>query len=79
MGYTLPSMIKLLHKYDEDTLFKDEFFERRKSKAMGHEYLQLKPVARFEDGVRLGYNVGTRTNGMDKAKWPADLSVEVVS
>lgn len=72
-------MIALLHKYDEETLFKKEFFERRISKAMGHEYVQLKPVARFHDDVRLGYNVGTRTNGVDKAEWPSDLSVEIVA
>lgn len=72
-------MFSLLHKHDEDTLFKHEFFERRISKAMGHEYVQLKPVARFKDVVRLGYNVGCRTNGIDQPKWPADLSVEVVT
>ena len=79
MGYTLPSMLALLHKHDEDTLFKKEFFERRISKAMGHEYIQLRPIARFKDDVRLGYNVGTRTNGVDKAKWPSDLNIEVVA
>ena len=46
---------------------------------MGHEYVQLKPIARFKDGVRLGYNVGTRTNGVDKPKWPSDLTVEIVT
>lgn len=77
MAYTLPSMFNLLHKYDEEALFDSDFFEKRVSKAMGHEYIQVKPVARFDD-VHLGFNVGTRTNGVDQARWPSDLSVEVV-
>lgn len=71
-------MIGLLYKHDAQTLFKPEFFEKRKSKAVGHEFLQLKPIADFKGDVRLGYNVGTRTNGVDQPKWPNDLSVEVV-
>ena len=72
-------MLDLLHGHDEDVLFKPEFFERRRSRAVGHEFVQLKPVAQFRDGkVELGYNVGTRTNGVDVAKWPEDLGVEVV-
>ena len=72
-------MIGLLVKHDSETLSNPDFFERRKSKAVGHEFIQIKPIAKFKDDVRLGYNVGTRTNGVDKAKWPADLSVEVVT
>ena len=79
MAYTLPAMISLLQKHDEKTLFNPDFFERRKSKAVGHEFIQIKPIAQFRDDVQLGYNVGTRTNGVDKAKWPTDLSVEVVT
>ena len=72
-------MIGKLHKHDSDVLFKNEFFERRTSKSVGHEFVQLKPVAQFKHDVRLGYNVGCRTNGVDKAKWPSDLSVEIVA
>ena len=79
MHYTLPSMISLLHKYDEKTVFNPDFFERRKSKAVGHEFVQIKPIPQFKDDIRLGYHIGTRTNGVDKAKWPSDLSVEVVA
>ena len=79
MHYLLPDMIGRLHKYDEDVLFKPEFFEKRMSKASQHEFVQIKPVARFKDNVQLGYNVGTRTNGVDKPKWPSDLNVEIVT
>ncbi|EME46194.1 hypothetical protein DOTSEDRAFT_70247 [Dothistroma septosporum NZE10] len=79
MIYLLPKMMALLHKNASKQLFKDEFFERRESTAAGHEFVQLKPVARFKDKVELRYNVGTRGNGYDQPHWPADLGVEVVS
>jgi hypothetical protein len=35
---------------------------------------------RFPDGeVDLKYNVGTRSNRVDKAHWPDDLMAEVIS
>ena len=78
MHYLLPALIGLLHKHDQDVTFKPEFFEQRKSGAVGHEFVQVKPIANFKDDIKLGYNVGTRPNGVDKAKWPEDLSVEIV-
>ena len=37
------------------------------------------PVLRFPGGeVRPGFDVGTRGNGRDDARWPDDLDVEVV-
>lgn len=71
-------MLGMLHKYDAKTLFKPEFFERRKSKALGLEFVGVKPVAQFKDNVQLRFDVGTRGNGVDQARWPEDLSVEVV-
>ena len=68
----------LLAKHDRDTLFKPEFFEHRRSKAVGHAFQQVKPVAQFADDIQLGYNVGTRTNGMEKARWPDDLRTEII-
>lgn len=78
MQYLLPEMIGLLAKHDSSTLFSPEFFERRRSKAAGYEFVQVKPVAQFADGVELGFNVGTRTNGVDKARWPEDLTTEII-
>jgi hypothetical protein len=61
-------------------MFKDEFFEDRESKNRGVKIRTVKPVINFPEGeVQLGYNVGTRTNGVDEPRWPEDLSVEVVS
>ncbi|KAK4556573.1 hypothetical protein LTR86_006144 [Recurvomyces mirabilis] len=79
MSYTLPSMMALLAKHDQETLLRPDFFEHRQSKAVGHMFQQVKPIAQFADSVHLGYNIGTRTNGVDKARWPDDLGVEIVS
>ena len=78
MPYLLPRMFGLLHEHAEETLFKPEFFESRMSKAVGWEFVQVKPVAQFKDDVTLGYNVGTRSNGVDAPHWPQDLGVEIV-
>ena len=79
MPRTLPEMFKILKTYDKKTLFKPEFFERRKAKALDCEFVQVKPVAQFGDAVELGFNVGTRGNGYDKPHWPDDLRVEIVT
>ena len=63
MGYLLPDLIGRLQAH-KDILFRPEFFEKRESKAVGHTFVQVKPIAQFQDGeVELRYNVGTRTNG----------------
>ena len=73
-------MLGLLVKHDKDVLFNPDFFEKRISKAVGHDFIQIKPIAQFKnDEVRLEYNVGTRTNGVDQPKWPDDLKVEIVT
>ena len=73
-------MIGSLKEYDSKVLFKPEFFEKRTSKAVGHDFVHVKPVAAWAgESVRLGYNVGTRSNGVDEARWPEDLGVEIVA
>ncbi|TDZ62087.1 Succinyl-CoA--L-malate CoA-transferase beta subunit [Colletotrichum trifolii] len=79
MPYTVPAVSKLLYAHDASTLFQTHFFETRASKAVGGEFMVVKPVAQFDNhGVDLKYNVGTRGNGVDQPVWPKDLSVEVV-
>jgi hypothetical protein len=37
------------------------------------------PVLKFPEGkVKLGFQVGTRGNGVDQPKWPEDLLAENV-
>jgi hypothetical protein len=80
MLYTLPTMIRMLREKSKDVLFKDEFFEDREAKNRGITVRTVKPILRFtNDEVELGYQVGTRPNGIDKAVWPEDLLTEVVT
>lgn len=77
MLHTLPRTLGLLKQHDSDSLLKPEFFEPRESKAVGTTFIQVKPIAQFPNGeVELGYNIGTRGNGVDDPVWPEDLSVE---
>lgn len=79
MPYLLPRLIGMLRQYDSKVMFKPEFFEKRTSKAVGHDFVHVKPIADWKDqSVKLGYNVGTRSNGVDAAKWPENLGDEVV-
>lgn len=79
MQYLLPDLIGRLVKHKGEVLFRREFYENRESKAVGHTFVQVKPIAQFADGeVELRYNVGTRGNGVDAAKWPEDLGREIV-
>lgn len=62
-------------------LFQPEFFENRSaSGAVGEKKIRaVKGVADWSEGpVQLKFNVGTRGNGVDEARWPDDLSVENV-
>ncbi|KAF2753061.1 CoA-transferase family III [Pseudovirgaria hyperparasitica] len=80
MGYTLPAMLKLLSEYNANTLFDPAFFENRAAKNIELTFVLPKPIAQFKDeDVKLGYNVGTRTNGVDVPRWPDDLNVEHVT
>lgn len=78
MARQIPLMLGVMAKHNQDTLYREEFFENRYSKALGHHFQCVKPVALFADGVDLCFNVGTRGNGFDKARWPHDLEVEIV-
>ena len=72
-------MIRLLHEHDEEVMFNPSFFGRFRSEAVGVTIERVRPVARWKDGlVELGYNVGTRGNGVDRPVWPEDLTVEIV-
>ncbi|XPS80124.1 hypothetical protein M3J09_012085 [Ascochyta lentis] len=79
MGYTLPRFMQMLKANAGDVVLKPEFFEKRHSGAIGRDVLCVRPIIRYpRGGVELKYNVGTRGNGVDRARWPADLMTEVV-
>jgi hypothetical protein len=80
MQYTLPRFLMMLKQNSGDVLFNPEFFEKRHSGAIGKDVLSPKPVIRFPQGpVQLKFNVGTRSNGTDQARWPENLMTEVVA
>ena len=79
MPSLLPPYLRMLHETASKTVLREEFFEERQVKNLRVGIKTVKPVAKFVAGtVELGYNVGTRTNGVDKPRWPKDLMVEVV-
>ncbi|KAI9932539.1 hypothetical protein ASPWEDRAFT_100847 [Aspergillus wentii DTO 134E9] len=80
MLVTLPVMLKSLMQNSGAQLFQPRFFEIRYSGAMDRYFKVLRPVLSFAgEQVSLRYNVGTRSNGHDAARWPGDLRTEVVS
>ncbi|KAL0574043.1 hypothetical protein V5O48_007907 [Marasmius crinis-equi] len=79
MMVTIPTMLRLL-KTNTPNLFDPDFFEIRANKALGATVTRVKPILQFPDGpVNLGFNVGCRRNGVDKARWPENLMTEVVA
>lgn len=64
-----------------ERILKPEFFEDRRSPSvLGKKaFRAVKGVADWGGVVDLRYNVGTRGNGTDAARWPDDLAQEVVS
>lgn len=80
MTYTVFAVLKLLTTYDNDVMFRPEFFEVRPAKAVGATFISVKPILNFvgSNAPVLRYNVGTRGNGVDDPVWPEDLGVEIV-
>jgi hypothetical protein len=78
MQYLFPQGIKLLRE-NTPQLLDPKFFELRDAPAMGCEIECVKPVLQFPSGiVRPGFQVSARTNGVDEARWPEDLKVDLV-
>ena len=78
MNYTAPEYLKM---FQQQGLLNLDFFEVRESKALGGIKFRVpRPVLQFPKGtIETGYNVGTRGNGVDQARWPEDLMTEVVT
>ncbi|BCS23627.1 uncharacterized protein APUU_40071S [Aspergillus puulaauensis] len=79
MGTMIPAMLKSLAQNSGNVLFRPEFFETRHSAAVDRYFKAVRPILNFPGKeVNLCYNVGTRTNGHDAARWPEDLRSEVI-
>jgi len=81
MVITLLLMIKKLTESPLGArIFNPDFFELRQNKAIGVPIRTVKPILGFPEGtVELGYNVGSRGNGVDDARWPDDLLTEIIT
>ena len=78
MEFTASRAMKLMGERSDS--FRDEFFETRRSKILEVDIRCVRPVIRYPNGeVKLEYNVGTRGNGTDSPRWPANLMTEVVT
>ena len=78
MNFTIPRYLAMIR--EQKTLLNLDFFETRTSDALeGLTFRVPRPIIQFPpDTVKLGYNVGTRGNGVDQARWPDDLMTGVV-
>ena len=80
MQYTLPRFLQMLKQNSSSIIFNPAFFERRHSGAIGKDIICPKSIIDFPEGpVQLKFNVGTRGNGVDQARWPENLMTEVVA
>ncbi|RSL77688.1 hypothetical protein CEP51_008829 [Fusarium floridanum] len=81
-GVSVPQVLSRLRSGPASKrLFRPEFFEERVSPSVfgDKKFRCVKGVADWHGVVKLGYNVGTRGNGVDAPKWPEDLMQEVVT
>ncbi|KAI7910091.1 hypothetical protein M0657_011529 [Pyricularia oryzae] len=77
MDHTIPTVFPWLFR--SGIITKPEFYTEYYAKNLGTTVRIVAPVLRYPGGeVEPGFQVGTRTNGVDMAKWPKDLGVEVV-
>jgi hypothetical protein len=79
MNYTMPRYLDMIKK--EGTIVNPAFFQKRTSGALNDLVFRMpKPTIHFPPNtIDLTYNIGTRGNGVDQARWPQDLSTEVIS
>ncbi|RMJ14268.1 hypothetical protein CDV36_006094 [Fusarium kuroshium] len=80
MQTLVPKTLQVVMKNSGQALFKPKFFHQYSCRYLGKDVKIVAPILRFPNGdVKPGFNVGTRSNGVDAARWPEDLSVEVVT
>ncbi|KAK8127393.1 CoA-transferase family III [Apiospora sp. TS-2023a] len=79
MQYLLPRTLALVAQNSGKKLFRPEFFTQYRVKSIDKDIRIVAPVLRYPNGeVKPGFDIGTRTNGVDQPVWPDDLGVEVV-
>lgn len=77
MSFPLPKTYKKLQDNSSDVLFQPSFWEDRVAKNLGVTIRSVTPIVQHPNGeIKLGYNVGCRSNSEDEPRWPRDLMVE---
>ncbi|KAJ7176608.1 alpha-methylacyl-CoA racemase [Mycena filopes] len=77
--------LQLLMKNAPGRIIRPNWLEDRQSNAIGAKVRTVKPIAEWQAnddgsaGVSPGFNVGTRGNGVDEARWPENLLEEIVA
>lgn len=80
-GATVPATLRNLRSGPGgDRLFQKDFFQDRSAPGpLGEGKIRgVKGVADWAGVVELGFNVGTRGNGVDAPRWPENLDIENV-
>lgn len=79
MQHLLPRTLAMVMQNSGSKLFRPEFFTQYRVKPIDKDIRIVAPVLRYPNGeVKPGFDIGTRTNGVDQPVWPDDLGVEVV-
>ncbi|WEW55601.1 hypothetical protein PRK78_001032 [Emydomyces testavorans] len=68
----LISRVMVMLRDNSPTLFDPKYFESRPCPNLGISIRTVKPVVRFDGIVKLGFDVGTRGNGVDEPRWPTE-------
>lgn len=80
MQHLLPATMQAVANSSGAKLFKPAHFTTYHARSIGKDIKIVAPVLRFPGGeVKPGFQIGTRTNGVDEPWWPDDLSVENVT
>ncbi|KAF5963418.1 alpha-methylacyl racemase [Fusarium coicis] len=85
MLWELPHLVAMIRRSEAGKrILAPEFFEDRDAdlplKGKGRKMRMAKPMCQFPGGVvQLGFDIQTRTLGVDKPRWPEDLTVQVVT
>lgn len=80
MPQLLPRYVPMLTANSGDKLFRPEYFAINKLPYLGVNVKTVAPILRFpNEEVHPGFDVPTRTNGVDMPRWPDNLTVEFVA
>jgi len=79
MPALLPAYMKMLATTGSATIMKPEFFVTTIPEYIKKPVKVVAPVLKFPNGeVTPGYDISTRTNGVDQPRWPDNLGDQFI-